>query len=651
LRLDPAEDNVEILNEATSFVYSRGLVALSLWGNNITGKGALMFARLLRKNDWLLGKGCHNFPFCWLHDDWYRETGLNLAENNINELNMAILVEELKNNAILQSILLRNNPGLEVSMATALCSSVMEKSKSVSKSLSEGFARLDVLEPRVSWLLKCWMTLQCEETRDLIQGRRLMMNLPDEAVRQSAPRKHLTKESPEDIYLKAYSIFNYISDFDLSKPNLPVHPSGNQEDDDPVLYDFSGNGSARLSFDGQTRSSALLGAAERYNTTSTLTNSNASNPMVGQEYDRHEFSSTVKRVQEPFHELLFRPSVGSPVPFKHGAEYDESVDASVDHRPRQRLTKARQQADELDRAIAVPSPPAQRRDSSNRRSGDIDGWEYWPDDKPAQREGRPPSRISMRPKSAPSVDYVRSPSHSDIPRFMRSKEDFAHRRSSSASRGEYDRKEAWGEIRKRSLSPPRRAWCPSSYVPQASDGTRKRTSDKEQKPPSSAMTRYASPAMISHRRSSGSSARSRIRANHNNTPSNSKPRKSTTAKYDEITNSVLAATRHLEQVSRRLCDVAESLSESAMMNVSNIQSQNVSNMHDVTPTRYGKNPLRDKSNVVNNQQADADIPSFSNQIFTDQEMENERLEEVVRRRMKARLREYLSKELQSEWND
>lgn len=56
LRLNPAEQNVDTLNEATSFVYSHGLVALSLWGNKITGKSILMLTRLLRKNNWLLGK-------------------------------------------------------------------------------------------------------------------------------------------------------------------------------------------------------------------------------------------------------------------------------------------------------------------------------------------------------------------------------------------------------------------------------------------------------------------------------------------------------------------------------------------------------------------------------------------------------------------
>ena len=56
LRLDPSEDNVEKLNDETKFVYSCGLVALSLWGNQFTGKGILELTRILRKNYWLLGK-------------------------------------------------------------------------------------------------------------------------------------------------------------------------------------------------------------------------------------------------------------------------------------------------------------------------------------------------------------------------------------------------------------------------------------------------------------------------------------------------------------------------------------------------------------------------------------------------------------------
>jgi hypothetical protein len=56
LRLEQDRENVDMLNDETNFVYSCGLVALSLWGNQFTGKGILSLTRLLRKNYWVLGR-------------------------------------------------------------------------------------------------------------------------------------------------------------------------------------------------------------------------------------------------------------------------------------------------------------------------------------------------------------------------------------------------------------------------------------------------------------------------------------------------------------------------------------------------------------------------------------------------------------------
>lgn len=44
------------IREETGFVYSRGLVALSLFGNRFIGEGMEDFCDIMRKNYWLLGK-------------------------------------------------------------------------------------------------------------------------------------------------------------------------------------------------------------------------------------------------------------------------------------------------------------------------------------------------------------------------------------------------------------------------------------------------------------------------------------------------------------------------------------------------------------------------------------------------------------------
>ncbi len=44
------------IREETGYVYSRGLVALSLFGNRFSGHGMEDFNEIIRKNYWLLGR-------------------------------------------------------------------------------------------------------------------------------------------------------------------------------------------------------------------------------------------------------------------------------------------------------------------------------------------------------------------------------------------------------------------------------------------------------------------------------------------------------------------------------------------------------------------------------------------------------------------
>ncbi len=603
-------------------MYSHGLVALSLWGNKISGNGILILTRLLRRNNWLLGE---SVVFIFVARFVLMvKIGLNFAENMINEIQMAILVDELKNNSVLQAVVLRNNPGLTIALASELCRSVVAKAKDTSSSLSDGFARLKVLEPRVTWLLNCWMRLQCEETRDVIQGR-ILMNYAEHNANKSTPRKALTKESPQETYLQAYSVFNYLSDPEV-RSNLPIHPLVNKDDDDPVLYDFDTRGAARLSVDNQIRLSAASGnyAAGRYNC--LLANTNHSNRS-----HENQQCFTASRDQA-YHELLFRPSIGSPQPFTRGAEYDESVDASVDHRPSQRLAKAKEQADELERAIAVPSPTTPSK-GSNGHFNNIDSWEYWPDNNMGTDQARPPSRISIRPKL-----FTNSNNRLSSRDLSPQREKSPRHRSMSAGRERVPQRHAWNDDGKhtrkdvRSISPLRPAWCPTSFVTKASDGTRKRCSVIE----------------VDHGRSTSDSSKSNrqkvLQKTKKPLMADSKLKKlahrKDTVKYDKIASSVLVATKNLEHVSRRLRDVAESLSESAIMNLSYVNPQLP--MTVVPPSKKAAV----QSELVHNLSTESlDFTTKPHKIFTDQEIDNDQFAETVRQRMKSKLRDYLVKEL------
>lgn len=79
-------------------------------------------------------------------------------------------VKNLKQNQVIQAVLLRNNPGLNSENAMKLYKSVFAKMQVSDDLGNNGLARLNLLGPTVSWMLKSWMRLQCEETRDLISS-------------------------------------------------------------------------------------------------------------------------------------------------------------------------------------------------------------------------------------------------------------------------------------------------------------------------------------------------------------------------------------------------------------------------------------------------------------------------------------------------
>ena len=56
LRLDFQDYNRQQIIEETNSVYGKGLVGISIWGNKITGSRIADLMRVLKKNNWLLGK-------------------------------------------------------------------------------------------------------------------------------------------------------------------------------------------------------------------------------------------------------------------------------------------------------------------------------------------------------------------------------------------------------------------------------------------------------------------------------------------------------------------------------------------------------------------------------------------------------------------
>lgn len=101
----------------------------------------------------------------------YDHTGISLAANKLDEVNTAIFVDEVKENSLLQTVLLGNNPGYTASTAQILHSAIVNRNAShrPENGLLSGFERLSVLPPRLCWLMKTWMRLQSEELQSLIE--------------------------------------------------------------------------------------------------------------------------------------------------------------------------------------------------------------------------------------------------------------------------------------------------------------------------------------------------------------------------------------------------------------------------------------------------------------------------------------------------
>jgi hypothetical protein len=583
---------------------------------------------------------------------------LNFAENKIDELGMAILIDELKSGKNeLQAVLLRNNPGLDMTLAKVMCESVVAKAKSSHGNLACGYERLNVLPPRVSWLLRSWMRLQCEETRDLIQGR-VLMNFSEHSMKSSV-RKASTRETPQEAYLRCYSVYTYLDDPETGNGSTngqsklhPPHPA--HTGNDPVLYDFP-DVEESLTYRSASSSTGKH-AVDRYGTattSATLTTTLTSLDQTRSGTAEADLLTTSRRVVTPHHDLLFRPDLDASMPLRHGFEYDESVDASVDLKNKK---KQHHGYDAMDRAIALPSPPKGKKHQKNS-----DLWEYWPQDnrRPTSNEDRPPSRISIRPnRNSFNVEPVPtsrrgSPMRAgaksvDLPRYMLPKESSLPTRYSMSTLRPSDH----GRAKSPAATKPverKPAWCPSNAFSHAPSPTRIRARSAEP------ALRHSIPApsaniqpmtLFTKTNKAPKAKSSKQSKNNKKVPTASKSKQHVQNQEDKAINgiaaSVLAATRNLEHVSLRLRDVADTLSESALMNVTNLEDSRLSRgqvMRESTPTRTSSRSVHQQSPNTSRVKT---VATSDNLLFPEGPVDNVQLTDLVRQRMHAQLRDILT---------
>lgn len=523
LRLDPTDpNNAEQLREETMKVYSCGLIALSLWGNKITGSGILGVTRLLRKNCWLLG--------------------LNLAENQINELNMAILVDDLKTNRVLQAILLRNNPGLDAFQAKVLNDSILEKPNTPVNGLISGINRLEIISPRVAWILKSWMRLQCEETRDLIQGH-TSVSLSQHLIK--TPQRPSLKESNISEYIKSYSIFSYLEN--NFKDNLTFPQNLDNKN-------ISFNASEGV-FYGGIEDPQLV--------TSFLTEiSSAKNPKPNNS-SRLNQSSEIRLNKERLSSNL-----------RHGAEYDESVAASFD---------VIENLHEFNNHLL---PESNFEGALHIGPIDKERWDYWPSNNKTQKqEHRPPSRISIRPRPSRSEPKLNNSTGKKkkaikLPHYMHPlstslgemKQEITPSKRFNTIQQHHSHNFEQQQQRALKSRPP---WSPSNAFNRAPNGTRMRQSISKQKEVNSEV--YSSAQFASNMDLTKSNQHSLNKLKKKKNEPNNEA-------LENLTHSVLAATQNLEIVSKRLKDVADSLSESAFLNISRERDDLLSNKIQSDPS-------------------------------------------------------------------
>lgn len=313
---------------------------------------------------------------------------------------MTVLVDELKSNPILQAILIKNNPGANSVLGSTLYDSIVQKLDNQSNELhANGFARLEVLNPRVTWLLKSWMRLQLEETAFFIKLD--SKQVPAKGYQKPQP---VALDSLKDELVKNYSVLSYVEqlprDLVLNAERkvgrdviISSNSSMNAAQQHPVLYEYD-----------------FLPADHGHDSASghqmplRVSSANKSGR------DRYDISGISASYEQDY-----RGGGGGGVRRNMGtgaAAFDEADDYPLKGQGKADVTSVDSTALALDRSVPVASPSdkaSKKRDKTRR--GEVsdapEAWDYWPEERKGRYsangasggQDRPPSRISIRPRS------------------------------------------------------------------------------------------------------------------------------------------------------------------------------------------------------------------------------------------------------------
>ena len=214
--------------------------------------------------------------------------GINLAHNKMSEASITEIVKQFVTNSVLQAFLLRGNDGFTIENAKSLYQSIAAKTIEDDKQgIPAAYTRLNKISPRVSWLLRSWMRLQCEETRDIIEQSlsqsmsRLSLN-----TTQRISREHNLRE-----LFKPYSVFTYLHEDD--EENLALRTSAT--DNPLILYDLEEEE------DGQDGNGVL-----KYSTRNSLQNTEKfiTEPFHPMNFEQAEFSKRYQQAQNEKKDVL-----------------------------------------------------------------------------------------------------------------------------------------------------------------------------------------------------------------------------------------------------------------------------------------------------------------------------------------------------------
>ena len=199
LRID-ITDAASLVAEDMNCLYSAGLVALSLAGNDITGADFLNLNKILSKNQWLLG--------------------LNLSHNRINEVAVSDMVSAIKCNDTLTTLVIDGNPGLTKNTANE-CFNHMSESK--------GKERIELLPDGVALLMRRWLKLQRTYSERSVNDDFSFDDEPKRLLRSNGTANLWANASPEDMR-------KTLNNFGSSQGTISIDLRASQDDDLDVSW-------------------------------------------------------------------------------------------------------------------------------------------------------------------------------------------------------------------------------------------------------------------------------------------------------------------------------------------------------------------------------------------------------------------------------